>query len=193
MSFVRVANPLNFNTATTIVAALNGQGIYAFMGNEHLGQMNPSYRFALGGFPIYVVVHELEAARDYLDAIDRGAFSAQKDNVQATGQEKQDAVPDCPVCGGESHARTSWLLTVLSNFAVTLTGFPVPSKRRQCVDCGHVWRPGGREPFTPEELGYDPDAPVEGDFVGWFKSTLSKIRSVGYERTQDTPEKSHEP
>ncbi|MFC4724018.1 hypothetical protein AB6B38_05125 [Glycocaulis abyssi] len=192
MSFVRLANPLSFNAATTMVAALNGQGIYAFMGNEHLAQMNPAYHFALGGFPIYVAEADLQAARAYLEVIDRRA-TERKTIEQTADDEERDAEPDCPVCGGESHPRTNWLLTILTNFAVTLTGFPVPSKRRQCVDCGHVWRPGGREPFTPEELGYDPDGPVEGDFVDSLKSTLSRIRSIGYEHMQDKQETRHEP
>ncbi|WP_439634550.1 hypothetical protein [Glycocaulis sp.] len=185
MSFVRLANPLSFNAATAMVAALNGQGIYAFMGNEHLAQMNPAYHFALGGFPIYVAEADLQTAREYLDLIDRG-WAERKTFEQRGDDEARDDMPDCPVCGGESHPRTNWLLTILTNFAVTLTGFPVPSKRRQCVDCGQVWRPGGREPFSPEELGYDPDGPVEGDF-------LSRIRSIGYEHMQDKQETRHEP
>lgn len=175
MSFVRLANPLSFNAATAMVAALNGQGIYAFMGNEHVGRMYPAYHFVVGGFPVYVAAAELELAREYLQTIE-SEWAARKAKPPA-----DEDVPDCPVCGGESHPRTNWLLTILTNFAVALVGFPVPSKRRQCVDCGHVWRPGGREPFSPEELGYDPDGPVEGDF-------LSRIRSIGYEHVADKEE-----
>jgi hypothetical protein len=173
MSFVRLATPLSFSAARSIVAALNGQGIHAFMGNEHSGHIYASS--VVGGFPIYVGAADLEQAREYLQTVER---EWAKEHVIA---DDPNAGPQCPLCGGGTRVRTSEWLAGLANFAVKWLGFPVPSKRRECTDCGHVWRPGGREPFTPEELGYDPDGPVEGDFI-------SRIRSIGYEHMPDKEE-----
>lgn len=147
MSFVRLATPLSFSAATSIVSALSGQGIHAFMGNERSGHIYASS--VVGGFPIYVAAADLELAREYLQTIES---EWAKEYVVS---DDPDPDPQCPLCGGDTRARTSEWRAALAKLAVKWVGFPVQSERRECIDCGHVWRSGGREPFTPEELDYD--------------------------------------
>jgi hypothetical protein len=183
MSFVRLVSPLDLTSAQTLLSALKGHGIAAFMDNEHLAQTAPYLRLAVGGFPIYVPEDRLKDAEDVMALLGSATLLP-----AAAGED--DGGLSCPQCGGDGHPRRNWLLTLLTNAGVTLTGFAVTGRRRWCGSCGHRWKPDEVQAFTEDELGYDPSEPVFD-----FRAFLAWTRSIGYERSDEsqTGETSHEP
>lgn len=167
-SFVQLTVALEPSHAQPLVAALRAAGIEAYVQNEHLQSVLPSLRLALGGMPIYVRADQREAAEAFL--------------ARSQAAPIHDEALACPACGGATQLRRNWLATAATN-AVSLTGFAVRRPRRICSSCEHSWRPGGTAPFTVDELGYNPDAPL----IDWralarnFRAFLAWTRSIGYE------------
>lgn len=166
--FVKLTVALEPSQAQPLLAALRGSGIEAYAQNEHLSSVVPSLHLALGGMPIYVRADQRDAAEALLN---RPEISPAEAEALA-----------CPVCGGPTQPRKNWMASALTN-AMTLTGFAVRRPQRVCLSCGHDWRPGGRAPFTRDELGYNPDAPL----IDWralaenFRALLAWARSIGYD------------
>lgn len=165
--FVKLTTPLEPSQAQPLLAALRGSGIEAYAQNEHHSSVFPSMRLALGGMPIYVRADQREAAEALLNSAE---------NALPEG----DALA-CPVCGGPTQLRKNWMMTALTN-AMAISGLAVRRPQRVCLSCGHGWRPGGHAPFTVDELGYNPDAPL----IDWrslgrnFRAFLAWARSIGY-------------
>ncbi|WP_375283422.1 hypothetical protein [Marinicauda pacifica] len=169
--FVKLTTPLEASQAQPVLAALRGAGIEAFAHNEQRigvlsGQMSVS-----DGFPIYVRSDQRTDAEAFLRRPGRLGASLELDaNALA-----------CPRCGGSTRGvagRTMRMKTRLRQLA----GLPPALAARECVECWHGWYPGSRKPFTRQELGYNPDAPL----IDWramakkFKAFLAWTRSIGY-------------
>ncbi|WP_270376120.1 hypothetical protein [Marinicauda sp. Alg238-R41] len=162
--FVKLTTPLGAGQAQPVLAALQKAGMEAYAHNEQLvgvlsGQMSVS-----DGFPIYVRADQRAEAEAYLRRAGLDADSLA-----------------CPRCGGSTRAvagRTARIGTRLRQIA----GLPPALAARECVECWHGWYPGSRKPFTHQELGYNPDAPL----IDWrameknFKAFLAWTRSIGY-------------
>lgn len=177
--FVKLTVALEPSQAQPLVAALRAAGIEAYIQNEHLTSVLPGLRVALGGMPIYVRDDQREAAEAFLQRADEAPVP-----VEALA---------CPACGGPTQLRRNRLVTAAAN-AVSLTGFAVRRPKRVCRSCGHSWRPGGTAPFSVDELGYNPDAPL----IDWrrlarnFRAFLAWTRSIGRE-TRSSHDDDREP
>ena len=123
----RYSTPYEANMAKS---KLESAGIPAFVADEYTIGMNWLYSNALGGVKLQVPG---SLASEALALLDAEAGSPTTDEL-ATDYA-------CPKCGSKNSEdfldkRGSFLTWVLLGLPLFL-----PSKKKKCRDCGHVWRP----------------------------------------------------
>lgn len=134
------------------------------------------------------------AGRWYRVCCPRDQAEAAREILAAYREDKLEPAYACPQTGAPSYRKLGFLKMIVF-WVITLGQAPsilgiVPFRRRMryCFESKLSFLPEPAEPFTTAELGYDPDGPVEGDFVDWFKSKVSRLRSIGYEHVADKEE-----
>lgn len=129
------------NEAMIVESALRAAGWPATLADRHFLSVYPHLEFG-SSKPRVLLPH---VARDEARAW-----------ISEIRQTQLDPIYPCPQCGRETRRtrRLFWtaLVTALGTF------FPFFGRRRRCGDCRITFDPGAPEPFTAEELGYDPAA-----------------------------------
>lgn len=166
-AFVKLTTPLDPSQAQPLLTALHAAGVEAFMQNEYHAAMAPELRLALGGFPVYVRADQREMA----EAVLLARLAHIEDGADQLA---------CPRCGGPTRAQSKAAMRAIAG-TLTRIGFPARRPRRVCQACGHGWIPGGRTPFTVDELGYNPNAPLIdwADLREKFAEFLAWGRAIG--------------
>lgn len=106
---------------------------------------------------------------------------ADADEILKSSTEDYRPLSPCPKCGAATRRNkriitsysVSWFIGVLVLFF---------QRNRYCPHCKSHMKANRIEPFTDEELGYDP----EPTFKDQFRRFLAWTRSIGYE-TEDKP------
>lgn len=169
--FVKLTTPLSAGQAQPALAALRGAGIEAFAHNEQLIGVLSGHMSVSDGFPIYVRSDQRADAEACLHRPHRSGAGPGRD---------ADTLA-CPRCGGSTRAVAARNARIGTRVR-QLAGLPPQLGARECVECWHAWYPGSRKPFTRQELGYNPDAPLIDwrAMAGKFKAFLAWTRSIGY-------------
>jgi len=113
-------------------ATLKAEGIPAFIADANTININWLYSNLLGGVKLQVPESYVEAAKDVLSSLDESPQEVLKEDIDS---------PACPKCG--KHNSTLIRLGRRWTFLTWLLfGFPLffPPKRRQCLECGMVWK-----------------------------------------------------
>lgn len=124
-----------FSTAVEahiLVGRLRNEGIEAMVLDEYLVTTNWLYSQAIGGVRVVVPVSQLQLAQEIL------AADTKEESPEL--EANPETAPTCPSCfSDQTEYYRKYLGTALTWL---LLGLPLllPTKHRQCKNCGHRWQ-----------------------------------------------------
>jgi len=121
-------------------SALHAAGIPAEQVDYHIHFCYPHLEYGFNRYRIFIPPSCQEAAREVISNASQRTF---------------EPIHACPKCNGSTRKVRRWAVTLI------LYGFfgvfwPFFKKSRRCWTCKWTWEPAPPEPWTKEELGYDP-------------------------------------
>jgi hypothetical protein len=127
---VTVSTHLEPTQAHIMRCRLEAEGITAFVAHEHHVGLNWFLATALGGAKVQVQAEDAEAAKQIIEAVEKGEYVLPDD---------PEAVLKCPRCGGndvleDTFGRRAALL-VFGLFSVPL---PFTRSHFRCTQCGYA-------------------------------------------------------
>jgi len=130
--------------AHIVKAMLEDNGIYCFVKDEYMVNMNWLYSNAVGGVKVMVGDDDYEKAMELISDNDKGnsALDNSKiENSEIENNSNQELDPDfnCPECGSDNIIRKK--LSTLGGILSLLMFAVVPLKSDEyiCLNCGHKW------------------------------------------------------
>ncbi len=104
MALVEVARFLDMTEAQVVASALRSAGVFVFVQNEVMGQMDVNLLYAIGGVRLWVPEEDFEDARAYI----------------AASRRTPSQTAPLPVAEAATRTVASLLLTLLFGFVVPL-------------------------------------------------------------------------
>jgi hypothetical protein len=168
--FVSIAEFWNVYDAATAAAALESAGILALNPDWHFFHLKPHILFGSTGARIWVLETDLERSAELLRA----------------GHQQREPIHVCPDCDSEAyHSSALSVLAFLSSFFIAgaaggavFAALAQRSTRLHCPACDKAFHEKPPAPFTESELGYDPQGPALGEWLGNGYQKLISLRKL---------------
>jgi uncharacterized C2H2 Zn-finger protein len=127
---VTVSTHLEPTEAHIMRCRLEAEGIKAFVAHEHHVGLNWFMATALGGAKVQVAEADAEAARQVVEAVEKGEYALPDD---------PESILKCPRCGTTNvHEETMGRRVALLSFGLLNVPVPFSRSRFRCVRCDFV-------------------------------------------------------
>jgi hypothetical protein len=174
--WIQIAALLEPTEGAIIASSLRANGVRVCEPDFHLYNCFPNRRIAYGGYRIMVLRDDLDLAK----------------SVSKTWTRQPDTPAEpCPNCAQAGRRDTHWLGQLLAFITLAWSfNYRLLRNRRHCTQCGSRWTPESSipEPFSYEELGYNPEGepPDNSNKVKGFTASmravvnwLNRLRTAG--------------
>jgi len=162
------------NEGRVLASALEAAGIPVTQVDYHIHFCYPHLEYGFCRYRIFVPVECQQLAKNIISEANQNTF---------------EPIHACPKCKGPSRKVRRWGITVILYILFSVF-WPFYKNSRRCGPCKWTWHSKPPEPWTKEELGYDPKSSgsnnsLKKDSKFSLTQLIRNLKNAGHKARED--------